>query len=192
MSPTRRFDDRTGLARGMIEIVEPGIGVGLQDAGIAGQMAGRMFAAAIARVEEHRRRRRRRRRTAGRRAHSVHNRPVMVLPLASTGTVVSSPWRRSAASTCALDQHHQGRSAAVQAPTQSASVETLRSMPSHGEALALPVQRLMLAELAVQDRRQQVRAGAAARRSAWNGAGGWVIVSQDRQENFSRTVWITL
>ena len=25
----------------------------------------------------------------------------------------------------------------------------------------------------------------------WNGAGGWVIVSQDRQVNFSRTVWIT-
>jgi hypothetical protein len=24
------------------------------------------------------------------------------------------------------------------------------------------------------------------------GAGGWEIVSQDRQENFSRTVWITL
>src|SRR5260370_38255109 len=26
---------------------------------------------------------------------------------------------------------------------------------------------------------------------AWNGAGGWVIFSQDRQVNFSRTVWIT-
>jgi hypothetical protein len=25
----------------------------------------------------------------------------------------------------------------------------------------------------------------------WNGAGGWVLVSQSRQENFSRTVWIT-
>lgn len=25
----------------------------------------------------------------------------------------------------------------------------------------------------------------------WNGAGGWVIVAQARQENFSRTVWIT-
>src|ERR1700692_2308934 len=25
----------------------------------------------------------------------------------------------------------------------------------------------------------------------WNGAGGWVILSQDRQVNFSRTVWIT-
>src|ERR1700731_396494 len=26
---------------------------------------------------------------------------------------------------------------------------------------------------------------------AWKGAGGWVIFSQDRQVNFSRTVWIT-
>jgi hypothetical protein len=25
----------------------------------------------------------------------------------------------------------------------------------------------------------------------WNGAGGWVIVSHSRQENRSRTVWIT-
>jgi hypothetical protein len=25
----------------------------------------------------------------------------------------------------------------------------------------------------------------------WNGAGGWVTVSQDRQESRSRTVWIT-
>src|SRR5918911_1356390 len=25
----------------------------------------------------------------------------------------------------------------------------------------------------------------------WNGAGGWVIASQRRQVNFSRTVWIT-
>src|SRR4051812_12982554 len=26
----------------------------------------------------------------------------------------------------------------------------------------------------------------------WNGAAGWVILSHERQENFSRTVWITL
>jgi len=26
---------------------------------------------------------------------------------------------------------------------------------------------------------------------AWNGAGGWLIFSQARQVNFSRTVWIT-
>jgi len=26
---------------------------------------------------------------------------------------------------------------------------------------------------------------------AWKGAGGWLIFSQSRQVNFSRTVWIT-
>jgi hypothetical protein len=30
-----------------------------------------------------------------------------------------------------------------------------------------------------------------ARGVTWNGAGGWLIVSQVRHENFSRTVWIT-
>src|SRR5690606_27372119 len=29
------------------------------------------------------------------------------------------------------------------------------------------------------------------RGTTWNGAGGWVIASQSRQENFSRTVWTT-
>jgi hypothetical protein len=46
-------------------------------------------------------------------------------------------------------------------------------------ALALPVQRLMLAELLEP------------RGVTWNGAGGCVIVSHSRHENFSRTVWIT-
>ena len=59
-----------------------------------------------------------------------------------------------------------------------------------GEALALPVQRLVLAELGVKDHRQQAGTGSA-RAIGWNGAGGWVIVSQARQVNFSRTVWIT-
>jgi len=54
----------------------------------------------------------------------------MVFGLASTGTVVSSPWMRSAASTCARINTTSGISAAVQAPIQSAKVETLRSMPS--------------------------------------------------------------
>jgi hypothetical protein len=58
MSPTRSFDDRSWLARGMVEIVEPGIGIGLQETGIAGQVAGRMSTPAIARIEEYGRRRR--------------------------------------------------------------------------------------------------------------------------------------
>ena len=54
----------------------------------------------------------------------------MVLPFASTGTVVSSPWMRVPASTCASTSATSGDNAAVQAPTQSAMVETSRWMSS--------------------------------------------------------------
>ena len=85
----------------------------------------------------------------------------------------------------------QRRSTAAQAPTWSARVDRLKRHAFAGVALGLAVQRLMLAELLEQDHRQQAGAGPAARRSTWNGAGGWLIVSQSRQVNFSRTVWIT-
>ena len=55
---------------------------------------------------------------------------MMVLFLASTGTVVSSPCSRSAANTWASISVTRGERTVVQAPTQSASVETLRSIPS--------------------------------------------------------------
>ena len=90
--------------------------------------------------------------------------PVTVLPLARIGTVVSSPCSRSAARTWRSISAWSGCRAVVQAPTWSASVDTLRSMPSRRVALALPVQRLMLAELLEQDHGQQVRSGEAARR----------------------------
>ena len=40
MAPARRLGDRPRLALAVVEIVEPGIGIGLQDAGIAGEMPG--------------------------------------------------------------------------------------------------------------------------------------------------------
>ena len=55
---------------------------------------------------------------------------MRVWPLASTGTVVSSAWMRSAAKTCARIASTSGISVAAAAPTQSASVETSRSTPS--------------------------------------------------------------
>ena len=57
MRPAGRLDDRPRLAVGLVEPVEPGIGVRLHQSGVAGQMLLGMLAAAIARVEEHRRRR---------------------------------------------------------------------------------------------------------------------------------------
>ena len=86
------------LRVGLVEPVEPGIGIRLHQAGIAGQVPLGMLAAAVGRVEE---RRRRRVGSAERPvvAHIGPQPPVRVLPLASTGTVVSSAWMRSAAKT---------------------------------------------------------------------------------------------
>jgi hypothetical protein len=57
MAPAGRLGDRAGFAFAVVELAEPGISIGLQDAGIASEMPGGMLAAAIVRVEEHRRRR---------------------------------------------------------------------------------------------------------------------------------------
>ena len=78
--------------------------------------------------------------------------------------MVSSPCSRSAARTWRLDQRMkrlQGRRAGADLVGQrrQAQIDALAPI-----ALALPVQRLMLAELLEQDHGQQVRAGKAARR----------------------------
>jgi len=57
--PTPGVGDRARLSPRLVEGVVPGVGVGLQDAGIAGQMPVRVLGRAVARVVEHRRRRRR-------------------------------------------------------------------------------------------------------------------------------------
>ena len=54
-------------------------------------------------------------------------------------------------------------------------------------SLALAVDRLMLAKLLEQDHGRQVRP-AKPRGVTWNGAGGCMIFSHSRHENFSRTV----
>ena len=56
MRPARRLGDRARHAPGQVELVEPGIGVGLQDARVARQVAAGMLAAAVRRVEKYRRR----------------------------------------------------------------------------------------------------------------------------------------
>ena len=146
-----------------------------------------MLATAIARKLEQRGRRR----AAGERTvvADVDPQPALVgLALGQHRTGVSSPCRRSAASTWAAISAC-GASATAHAPTWSASVDRLRSTP-RGIAPGLPVERLMLTELLEQDHRQRARARPAARRRV-EGAGGWVIRSQSRQVNFSRTVWTT-
>src|SRR5215471_2486888 len=55
-------------------------------------------------------------------------------------------------------------------------------------ALGLPVERLVLPVLLKQDHGEQAGAGKAARQ---DGAGAWLIFSQSRQVNFSRTCCTT-
>src|SRR5262249_57398902 len=50
MAPARRLGDRAGFAFAIVELAEAGIGVGLKDAGVAGQVPGGMLAGAIARI----------------------------------------------------------------------------------------------------------------------------------------------
>jgi hypothetical protein len=98
MRPTRRFHDVAGRATGRIELPEAREGIRLQDPGVARQKGLRVLTPAIRRIEVA---------AAGGSVPpnglssrtTVHSRPVRVLPLASTGTGVSSAWRRAAAST---------------------------------------------------------------------------------------------
>src|SRR5262249_24728286 len=48
------FGDRPRLSVGLVEPIEAGIGIGLQNPGVVAQMALRMLGSAIARIEEHR------------------------------------------------------------------------------------------------------------------------------------------
>ncbi len=115
---------------------------------------------------------------------------MTVLSFAISGTVVSSPCRRSAARTCASISASSGVSVAAQVPTQSASVETLSSMPSRAKLSLCRFSGRCWPNFA--SRIMASRFGPARPRAiGWNGAGGWVIASQERQENRSRTVWIT-
>ena len=54
MAPAQRLGDRPRPSLGIVELAEPGIGVGLEDSGIAGQMPAWMLTAAVARVIEDR------------------------------------------------------------------------------------------------------------------------------------------
>jgi hypothetical protein len=128
--PACGLDDPACFATGVVELAEPGIGIGLHQSGMARQMLLGMLAAMIGRVEEHGRRRIR----PGKWAIIAHiigpKRTGRVLPLAKTGIVVSSAWMRSAAKTWLRIASTSGIRVAAEAPTQSASVDTSRSMPS--------------------------------------------------------------
>ena len=90
--------------------------------------------------------------------------PLIVLPFARIGTVVSSPCNRSAARTWVSISACNGCSAAVQAiylvgQRRYAEVNAFAAVSP-----ALPVQRPVLAKLLEQNHRQQIRSGEATRR----------------------------
>ena len=98
---------------------------------------------------------------------------------------------RSAAKTWARMASISGASVAAQAPTQSASVETSRLMPSSAH---ISLCRLSGRCARYFANRTCARSSGPARprEIGWNGAGGWVTPKHFRQANFSRTCWMTL
>jgi transposase len=86
-----------------------------------------------------------------------------------------------------LDQRLQGGGDRAH---QSASVETSTGMPSR------PMRSLCGCSGRCSPNFEKATSAtrfalARLRLIGWNGAGGWVFVSRDRQENFSRTCWMT-
>ena len=163
MAPAQRLDDRAGLAVGKIEAIVAVERVGLQNAGVTGQMPLGMLPRSIARGVEQRRRR-----------VLAAERPVVAdihpdptghrLALGEDGNRRVVAVQPLGGKDMALDQRVQraqrrGAGADLIGERRQAQVD-----PFAGVALALAVQRLMLAELLEQDHRQQARAGEAARR----------------------------
>ena len=84
----------------------------------------------------------------------------------------------------------KGFSTAAQVPTWSARVDRLISTPSRAKRSHCRFSGWCWPNFSNSTIASRL-GPAQARGMVWNGAGGWVIVSQARQENVSRTVWIT-
>ena len=179
-----------GLRRGLVEPVEAGIGVRLHQAGVARQMLLGMLAAAVGASRRRPPPADRGRRTAGRRAHR-----------SIAGRCGSCPWPAPARwcrrHGCARPRRH-----ACGSPRPAASAWPPRRRPSRPasrrRARCLRAHRPSLWRLSgrcrpyLANRMWASRPGPARPRAiGCEGAGGCVIASQARQENFSRTCWIT-
>jgi hypothetical protein len=209
MGPAQGVEHWPGRARRVVHAVEARVGVGLENPGPARQVRLGVLARAVARVAERRRLSRRlagadgvRRSAASPRAGGARPakgrssrtyaqiRPVAALPLASTGTVVSSPCSRPAASTCRSSSAPSGASVAQAWPTWSARVDRLTSSPSRAKRSAWRLSGWCWPYFS--NKTVASRLGPAQPRGVgWNGAGGWAIASQSRQLKRSRTVWTT-
>ena len=156
-----RFGQRPGFAPWTVKVVEPRIRVGLQDAGVAGQMLVRVLAPAVGRVVEYGSRRF----WPAERLVVAHVGPQatshrLALRQHGHGCVVAMD---------ALGRHHvrldqrgerRKRGRARAHPVRHGRDVDLDALA--GIRLALPVQRQVLAELGFQDHRQQLGASPAA------------------------------
>jgi hypothetical protein len=163
VDPAPRLDDWTRTSARQIKLAIPVKRVGLEQSGIAGQMALRMLAFAVARVIEHRRRR-----------HCPTEWRVIsdIDPTsADIGLAFGQDRHRGVITVQALSsknmrldkpQHRVQRNAARPHGVRHRRQADRHAFPSI--ALGLPVQGLMLAELLEQDHGQQI----GARPSPWD------------------------
>ena len=186
--PARSFEDQTWLAIGLVELVEAGVGVGLHQPGIAGQMLLWMLSATIRRIEEHGCRWI----GSGKRAVVAHIGPEPAGPGLSLGqdrhrgVVGMDAFRCKDMASDRIDQRHQGCRGGAHPVGQRRDIEVDAFAPVD---LALTVERQVQAILA--NRTWASSLVLRVRVNGCEGAGGWLIASQARQTNFSRTCWIT-
>jgi hypothetical protein len=190
MTLTCRFGNRARSATDCIEIIEAGISIGPQDPTIACKMPARMLATAIARVEEHR----------GGLRRSTERPIVTHVNPETTGDGLSPGQNRHCgivsmdafgSQHVGMDQGHQRRQRRRAGTHPIGQRRYAKIDALAGKPLALAVERLMLSEFGMHDRRQQVGPC-----TATDDRMEWRQRLCDRlaraAENFSRTVWITL
>ena len=162
MRPAAGFRDRSGLSIRRVERIEPRIGIGLKDPGIAGEMLLGMDAGAIRRVEEHGGRRR----SAAERTIITH-----IGPNPSGAALALRQHRhRGVVAMKALSGEHMRLDQLVERHQRR---RTGADMIRHGRhrqldplariLLALPVERLMVGVLLDQHHCQEARTREAAR-----------------------------
>ena len=160
VGPAAGLGDRSRLSLGVVKVVEPRVGVSLQNAGILSQVLVGVLAPAVGRVVEQRRGRGR----SGERAVVAH-----VGPQSTDGSLAPSQHGHGGIITVqplcrqhvSADQRHQRRQRGGDGTDPVGQGRGVEFDALAGERLALPVQRQVLGELCVQDRRQQLGPGPA-------------------------------
>jgi hypothetical protein len=154
--PTQRLDQRVRLSCLGVQIVEPSVGIRLQDPAISNEMTLRVLATPVARVVEDRRRRRR---SAERSVVADIGPQPPGDRLASGqhghgGVIAMQTVRCHDVRPDQSEQRRQGRRAGADPIRQRGDVEidTFTRV-----SLALTVQRQMVRELGIQQHRQQIR-----------------------------------